>query len=181
LLNTVPNVFPQSLGATTAGNVFSNNSEIMDLQTNILNYVFNSLVPSENPRPVFGTSTNPNGGVFNPAPLMFENLCPSIDCKQWPLMLEKLGRQSLHTPYQLYPNPANQSITLELLVDHFDSENLSLAVIDAQGKSFQLPFSAQAQKLQLDINSLAPGAYSIKLIGQNVAVFAKFGKTWLHR
>jgi hypothetical protein len=59
----------------------------------------------------------------------------------------------------LYPNPA-QTI-LNVSVGKNISSNENLRVIDALGKTILLPIVKNADKFEVNINSLAAGVYSV--------------------
>ncbi len=59
---------------------------------------------------------------------------------------------------KLYPNPAQQSIFIETTAN---SDNGSVAVYDAPGKMYRLPAMQKNSTIELNIQSLAPGVYTI--------------------
>ncbi len=59
---------------------------------------------------------------------------------------------------KLYPNPAQQSIFIETTAVN---DHSTVTVYDALGKMHQLPSAAKNNTIELDIQSLAPGVYTI--------------------
>ncbi|MGB0165261.1 MAG: GEVED domain-containing protein [Luteibaculum sp.] len=86
--------------------------------------------------------------------------CASKKCKQ--VMVTATGITELDaSTISLYPNPAENSIR----IDGLDPEkNLDLTLIAANGQKIQVPFSFVNKTLVVDLQALASGLYTVKLV-----------------
>lgn len=71
-----------------------------------------------------------------------------------------------------YPNPAMDQLTIEL----FDGGNSTITISDLQGKTLMIKNenAGPGEKINMDINSLTPGFYFIKLQSENGFATSKF-------
>lgn len=66
----------------------------------------------------------------------------------------------------LYPNPANNNLTIELV--NITDENTTINIFDGVGQIvYQFPSNIKAGKLSIDISALPKGIYLVQLIGNN--------------
>lgn len=72
-----------------------------------------------------------------------------------------------------YPNPANSNLYLE---SNFDLKILKANIFDINGKSFEMPYEAQNNFVEFNINNLFSGVYVIKLTLENDIITHKFIK-----
>ena len=72
----------------------------------------------------------------------------------------------------LYPNPATENVTVEL--DNFSGAQFDVQILNAVGQhvySKTIPNNSnQYVKTQLDVSSLTPGVYWVKLMGESGTV-----------
>ena len=67
-----------------------------------------------------------------------------------------------HTAIALHPNPATDRLTITL--DEDASGNATIEVLDVQGRTLQT-HTLRGRSRTLDIASLAPGAYTVRIVG----------------
>lgn len=65
---------------------------------------------------------------------------------------------------KVFPNPASNNLTLELV--NASDENATISIFDAIGQRiYQSPANIKAGKISIDISSLAKGLYHVQLLG----------------
>jgi hypothetical protein len=75
-----------------------------------------------------------------------------------------ITEQSVRNGFILYPNPANENVTISL---NKPANNVAIEVYDMYGKLIMAEVNKSGKQFDLNTSTLAPGAYMVKLMIEN--------------
>ena len=76
--------------------------------------------------------------------------------------------ESSVTGYSVYPNPANEVLNIDLELENYQGDDVSIEVIDINGKIIQLQqvqLNRGYNHLEVDLSEIPSGVYMINFVG----------------